>query len=224
MLQCATMCGNLALVTTPDTSSHQTPDLVFAKTVERLREGNGWSQTELARRMQDKGFDGFHQTTISRVEKGSRPVRIGEAIALADIFERSLEWMYTPTPEKSDVDFYRAALDRLRDLRADAVQAGGRFLWAQHDIESFEQRHVTKPLSSEALALSDDYLDVLRWELDDLMNAVHQTYSSIQSEGSLKLVNERLNELWPIQSSHSKRPRLRYVGSAHDREARVDGA
>lgn len=83
---------------------------------------------------------------------------------------------------------------------------------------------MTKPLSSEALALSDDYLDVLRWELDDLMNAVRQTYSSIQSEGSLKLVNERLNELWPIQSAHSKRPRLRYVGSAHDREVRVDGA
>lgn len=224
MLHFATPCGSLPCVTTPDAASQQSPDLIFARTVERLREEKGWSQTELARRMQDKGFDGFHQTTISRIEKVSRPVRIGEAIALAAIFERSLEWMYTPTPELSDVDFYRAALDRLRDLRADAVQAGGRFFWALTDIESFEHRYVTKPLSSAALALRDDYSDVLIWELEDLMDAVRQTYSAIQNEESLKLVNDRLNELWPKRSPQSGRPRLRYLGTGHDRRARVDGA
>ena len=61
----------------------QTDDERFAASVKRLREEKGWSQGELAKRMAEVGFDGFHQTTISRIEKNDRPVRIGEARGLA---------------------------------------------------------------------------------------------------------------------------------------------
>lgn len=68
----------------------------FAASVKRLREAKGWSQGELAKRMTNAGFDGFHQTTISRIEKGERPVRIGEARGLARVLESLVGIMIAP--------------------------------------------------------------------------------------------------------------------------------
>jgi transcriptional regulator with XRE-family HTH domain len=56
----------------------------FIANMKELREAQGWSQGELAKRMRDAGWSGFHQTTISRIEKGERPVRLGEARGIAD--------------------------------------------------------------------------------------------------------------------------------------------
>ena len=55
----------------------------FIKSMKRIREELGWSQGDLARAMKDAGWNGFHQTTISRIEKGERPVRLGEARGIA---------------------------------------------------------------------------------------------------------------------------------------------
>lgn len=55
----------------------------FIASMKRIRENLGWSQGELARRMNDTGWSAFHQTTISRIEKGERPVRLGEARGIA---------------------------------------------------------------------------------------------------------------------------------------------
>lgn len=56
----------------------------FGENLRRLREEREISQSGLAREMAEKGF-AFHQTTISRIEAGERPVRLAEAIALASI-------------------------------------------------------------------------------------------------------------------------------------------
>lgn len=68
----------------------------FAASVQRLREQAGISQTALARQMSEAGWSGFHQTTISRIEKGVRPVRLGEARALARLLGSSVPTMYSP--------------------------------------------------------------------------------------------------------------------------------
>ena len=47
------------------------------------REAAGLSQEELAQRMTDRGF-GFSQATIWKIERGQRPVRASELVALAD--------------------------------------------------------------------------------------------------------------------------------------------
>ncbi|RKO27650.1 XRE family transcriptional regulator [Pseudarthrobacter phenanthrenivorans] len=82
----------------------------FIASVKRLREKQGWSQGELARRMAATGWAGFHQTTISRIEKAERPLRLSEARALAEIFETPLEEMLTPPREAAIV----SALDEVR--------------------------------------------------------------------------------------------------------------
>jgi len=56
----------------------------FGVNLKLVRERLDESQTGLARKMADLGFP-FHQTTISRIEAGERPVQLGEALALAEI-------------------------------------------------------------------------------------------------------------------------------------------
>lgn len=51
-----------------------------------LRAQMGWSQSYLARRMNEAGWTNFYQVTVARTEKGERPVSLHEALALADLF------------------------------------------------------------------------------------------------------------------------------------------
>ncbi len=71
----------------------------FAENLRHQREARGWSQGDLARRMQEAGWRNFHQTTISRIEKQERPIRLGEAKALAELFHVSLELLLRPSRE-----------------------------------------------------------------------------------------------------------------------------
>lgn len=68
----------------------------FIENMKTLRERKGWSQGELARRVSDLGWEGFHQTTISRVEKGERPVRLAEARGIAAALDATVAQMTSP--------------------------------------------------------------------------------------------------------------------------------
>ncbi|WP_238384592.1 helix-turn-helix transcriptional regulator [Segeticoccus rhizosphaerae] len=67
-------------------------EAVFAGSVNRLRERKGWTQTDLAREMKERGFP-FHQQTIQRIEDGKRPVRLDEAYALAELLDSEIDSM-----------------------------------------------------------------------------------------------------------------------------------
>jgi transcriptional regulator with XRE-family HTH domain len=64
--------------TAPDT-----PEGRLGETVRRLRRGAGLSQDELAERMTARGVE-LSQIQMSRLEVGGRPIRLNEAIALAE--------------------------------------------------------------------------------------------------------------------------------------------
>jgi len=63
----------------------------FATNMKALREAMGWNQNEMARRLSGAGLEGFHQTTVSRIEQGQRPVRLAEATVIARILRTSLD-------------------------------------------------------------------------------------------------------------------------------------
>lgn len=65
----------------------------FARRMAELRAEMGLSQSELARKMIDRGFDTYSQMTVSRTEKGERPIRLGEARVLAEILGSRIEDM-----------------------------------------------------------------------------------------------------------------------------------
>ncbi len=57
----------------------------FGDKVRQWRRARNWSQDELARQLRGQGFD-MHQTTVAKIERGSRPLRVAEAAAIANIF------------------------------------------------------------------------------------------------------------------------------------------
>lgn len=63
----------------------------FGNAVRLFRESLGMSQGRMAMKMIEAGWEKFYQTTISRIEKNERPVRLGEALAMAEILDVSLE-------------------------------------------------------------------------------------------------------------------------------------
>jgi transcriptional regulator with XRE-family HTH domain len=73
-------------------------DANIAANVRAYREAAGMSQEELAQQMADRGFP-FTQATVWKVERGQRPVRAGELIALGDIFGRILVTNLTNPPD-----------------------------------------------------------------------------------------------------------------------------
>jgi transcriptional regulator with XRE-family HTH domain len=70
----------------------------FAEQVRLLREEQGWTQADLARRMNDapNHLAYVTQSTISRIEKATRPVRMMEAQALSRIFGRTTTALIHP--------------------------------------------------------------------------------------------------------------------------------
>lgn len=106
-------------------------DARFAANVKRLRESKGWSQGELARRMVAAGRTGFHQTTISRIEKGERPVRISEAIGLAEVFDTSVSNMVQPPAEWAIVGKLGGEIRWTSSASTELGDAAIRFLEAQ---------------------------------------------------------------------------------------------
>ena len=65
----------------------------FRTHMKRLREKDGMTQTELARRLKFLYGLPFHQQTIQRIESGERPVRVNEGYLIADTFGVSLDSM-----------------------------------------------------------------------------------------------------------------------------------
>ena len=91
-----------------------------------LREERGWSQSELARRMAERGWDKYTQMTVSRTEKGERPIRLNEAQGLADLFEVDLSTLWLPqTVRRYDTTSRKVEdlSEKLRSLVAEYVEA-----------------------------------------------------------------------------------------------------
>ncbi len=77
---------------------YQDIDQNIAANLRTYREAGSISQDELARRMADRGF-GFSQATIWKIERGQRPVRASELVALADSLEVMLATSLTDKPD-----------------------------------------------------------------------------------------------------------------------------
>jgi transcriptional regulator with XRE-family HTH domain len=97
----------------------------FAHNVRAYRKARELSQDELAQRMTDRGFK-FNQNTIWRIEQSKRPVRIGEAIALAEALELPSWRSLTVEPTRFQIGmkidaWNRRAHDKYEDLKAAAA-------------------------------------------------------------------------------------------------------
>lgn len=92
-----------------------------------LREERGWSQSELARRMVDAGWPKYTQMTVSRTEKGERPIRLNEAESLAEVFGIDLYNLWIPRQLRR----YGAANEQVLRLAAELEKLIAQYLDAQ---------------------------------------------------------------------------------------------
>lgn len=68
--------------------------------VRELREARGWSQRALASQMHSRGFN-WLQSTAAKVEAADRPVRVDEAVALAELLEVDIGHLVLPSQHPS---------------------------------------------------------------------------------------------------------------------------
>jgi transcriptional regulator with XRE-family HTH domain len=64
---------------------HESWEKRFGEVVRGWRLDRNWSQEEVAEKLAYEGFE-MHQTTVAKIERGSRPLRVAEAAALAAVF------------------------------------------------------------------------------------------------------------------------------------------
>jgi transcriptional regulator with XRE-family HTH domain len=115
------------MTNTPNTEA------TFGQSIRILRQARGWSQGDLAEAMRSSGFD-WQQSTASKTEQATRPVRLNEAAALAALFRVPLAVMVQPV--QSDVERY-AETRRLLDSAIEERDA------AALDIHHLERQLAT---------------------------------------------------------------------------------
>jgi transcriptional regulator with XRE-family HTH domain len=94
-----------------------TPEENAGRQLVVLRAERGWSQSEVARRMQASGYN-WHQATVGRVESGKHPLRLNELMHLAAMFDVSPLRLIVPnvTPDRLSND-----IKAVQDARSDIV-------------------------------------------------------------------------------------------------------
>lgn len=103
----------------------------FIANMKRIREELGLSQGELAKLMESGGWKGFHQTTISRIEKGERPVRLSEARGLSKALGALVGQMILPPKESKSLRDLELAVMRTEQAGKNIGYSVGELLDSQ---------------------------------------------------------------------------------------------
>ncbi|WP_024801179.1 helix-turn-helix domain-containing protein [Nocardia sp. BMG51109] len=94
----------------------------YGAQVRGWRRARGWSQDDLADKLNDLGFE-MHQTTVAKIERGIRPLRVAEAVALAQIFgvpPLSVFYGASPDHEPYSMESMREHLETIEQGLQDA--------------------------------------------------------------------------------------------------------
>lgn len=88
----------------------------FARSLIQRREARGLSQTQLARHATDAGLK-MHQTTVARIENGSRSVNLNEALTLAKVLDANpLSMAEYVADTEAPVQVADLAVERAQDV------------------------------------------------------------------------------------------------------------
>lgn len=92
----------------------------IGRNLRRIREGLKLTQGDIASRLKAQGLR-FHQSQVAKIERGERPLRVNEWIAIAEALGVSSEALMAGGPETDD-DLFEAKLmyERCRQIVDDA--------------------------------------------------------------------------------------------------------
>lgn len=116
---------------------HESWERRFGEALRSWRQERGWSQEDVAERLRHQGFE-MHQTTVAKIERGARPLRIAEAAALVEVFGLPIvailgmgaapEHTTNPDAQRRELDDARMRLDRSRENLHSAAQQHAQLL------------------------------------------------------------------------------------------------
>ncbi|WP_284976081.1 helix-turn-helix transcriptional regulator [Arthrobacter sp. efr-133-TYG-104] len=139
----------------------------FAENMKMARENRGWTQTELARRMVEAGWGNYTQMTVSRTEKYERPLRLGEARALAEVLDSHIEEMILPTTVKEELDDLRSAIESMTEFQNGVDAAVKGYIMARQvlklqisAVEHSTNDDVASSVRQELLSLGREMVDI----------------------------------------------------------------
>jgi transcriptional regulator with XRE-family HTH domain len=98
---------------------HEDWEKSFGDNVRHWRRERNWSQEELADKLRQEGID-LHQTSVAKIERGTRPLRVAEAAAIATIFRVPPLAVFLGSPWAEAESLNRSPLNQLNDMIASA--------------------------------------------------------------------------------------------------------
>lgn len=141
-----------------------------------LREERGWSQSELARRMVEAGWPKYTQMTVSRTEKGERPIRLNEAESLANVFGVDLYNLWLPRQLRR----YSASTEKVSRLAAELEKLISRYIDAQFELASI----------ADNIDLAEDEVSTVAAELMATPEAIAAKVRADAARNFAKVVEE----------------------------------
>lgn len=159
----------------------------YARELERRRERAGMSQSELARRATEAGLP-LHQTTVARIENGSRSISLNEALVLARIlgtdplamadYESASEDLLVTTESA-----LRHAQSVARESRVDIAAALTRLSDALDDLQHWRNRlAVAEPDLQKILAGQQSPRGTKEQERAEALSRIDTNWSELQQQ------------------------------------------
>jgi transcriptional regulator with XRE-family HTH domain len=125
-------------------------DRAFGANLRQVRLRRGLSQDRLAEMMSAEDI-GFHQQTLTRIENGRQPVRLGEAMRLASLLDTTVEALLDPEVSGHEGDRIAGAVADFEQASDASIRAARRMARAHQALTDAVERAVKLGLE-EALA------------------------------------------------------------------------
>lgn len=134
----------------------------FRSALRRGRDSRGWSQAFLAKLLQDKGL-GVYATTITKIEAGDRAAQIDEIVAVAELFEVSVDTLLgRDTSQVRDKDYLLSALiDSATRAKWQISSTEQQLRSALGDMSSFDLRGPEKTVADGCAVACDAMADAV---------------------------------------------------------------
>lgn len=131
-------------------------DTTIGENIRRFREALGLSQAQLAQRLVDGGLEGFYPQTVLRVEKGIRPLRLAEALVVAEALNTELGALAADS-ERSEM--LRVIAD-MTSKRNELLRAGREYVRVRVEAEALLDRLEAGVVAAEGVRSSDEIDEV----------------------------------------------------------------
>lgn len=146
-------------------------DTTYGKRLRQLREKRGLTQAELVKRMVAHGVTYMNTSTLSRIEAGTRPVRLSEANVIVSIFGVDARYM---TLNDDLVAFYAQDLREMLALHARFTTGAIEFAQAQSALRRTRAGLLTSTDPDTIHAVEELESDFSRWTSMDLVEQVRE--------------------------------------------------